>query len=135
MKALALQFSTLLLALALAETAPGALARAESSAKPTTPTVSTAYPTFCSIPYAPKGLRSAAQFRAAVLDARRTGRDLVRASGPESFSLPSSGVDRFAADLRAQAAPPPPINPQSAGEVEAFAREAREQASPPQRPH
>lgn len=140
MKAFGHLFSTFFLALAL--TAPSLAARAQAPScanRPSTVTrvedATLPYPSFCSIPRAPTGVRTPAAFRTSVVKVRRAGRELVRASGPGTFGLPLTGAADMAAAARAEAAPPPAMNPQSAADDEAFARQARARATPPTRPH
>ena len=91
-----------------------------------------AFPTFCSIPPIPRDVRSAAQYKAAVVDTRLAGRDLTRDSAESTFSL--TGTDDFAAGARNEAAPPPPMdNPE--GDTAAFVDAAKKRATPPPRPH
>jgi len=140
MKAFGPHFSTLLFALPMLVTA--AMARAESNSCPATAAMapaeqapSVAYPTFCSIPKRPMDVRAPAAFKAAVLDTRRTGAALLRASAPGTFELPATGGGDFASEARAEAAPPPPMNAQNVTDAMAFARDARARAAPPKRPH
>ncbi|MBV8683591.1 MAG: hypothetical protein JO111_11995 [Caulobacteraceae bacterium] len=91
------------------------------------------YPSFCSIPQPPTGVRTAAEFKTAVLDARGAGRSLTRATARMNWSLSPGQAAPFAAQARAEATPPPPMTPP--GEAEDFARRAREEATPPPRPH
>jgi hypothetical protein len=140
MKALGPTFSTLIFALPILATAT--MARAESNScvakAPPAPADSparAAYPTFCSIPKRPTDIRSPAAFKAAVLDTRRSGVALVRATGPGTFELPEGGAGAFAREARAEASPPAPMNPQNVADAAAFARDARAKAAPPARPH
>ncbi|HSZ53883.1 MAG TPA: hypothetical protein VK801_20120 [Caulobacteraceae bacterium] len=91
------------------------------------------YPSFCSIPLPPTDVRTAAEFKTAVVDARVAGRSLTRATARMHWSLTPGETEAFAAQARAQATPPPPLTPP--GEAEEFARRAREEATPPPRPH
>ena len=139
MKAFGPHFSTLIFALSILGTAAWAGAESnscvtKSGATPTDQGVLT-YPTFCSIPKKPRDIRPPAAFKVDVLDTRRSGVALVRATGPGTFGLPASGAGAFASEARAEAAPPPPMNPQNVADAAAFAREARAAAAPPKRPH
>ncbi len=88
------------------------------------------YPSFCSIPRPPNDVRTPAQFRAAVEAQRQAAHALVADTGPASWTLPAGAEPTFAAQLRAEAAPPPPLtSPQDSGAD--FARRAREAATPP----
>ncbi len=91
-----------------------------------------AYPTFCSIPAAPTGVKSAAAVHAEVLETRLAGRDLVEASAPSTFTLDdTAGFGRRAIT---EAAPPPPLTTPSEADSEAFAKAARATAIPPKHP-
>ncbi len=138
MKALAPKFSTLIFVLTVLGTAVIAHAEANSclsrsEANPADQTAALAYPTFCSIPGRPTDVRGPAAFKTAVLDTRRSGVALVRATRPETFGLPEAGAGAFASAARAEAAPPPPVNPQNVADAAAFARDARARAAPPRR--
>ncbi len=140
MKAFGPHFSTLIFALPILATASFARPHSNScaarpAAGPTDQAAAVAYPTFCSIPKRPADVRSPAAFKAAVLDTRRSGVTLVRATAPETFGLPASGAGAYASEARAQAAPPQPMNPQNLADSAAFARDARAKAEPPKRPH
>ncbi len=87
-----------------------------------------AYPTFCEIPPVPTDLRSAAEFRRAVVQTRLAGARLVEETAPSTFSL--AGTSAFAAAARAEAAPPPPFESDVIG-TDAFLRTARDRALPP----
>ena len=91
-----------------------------------------AYPTFCSIPPTPVGVRDAAAFKGAVTNTRVAGARLVRQTAPSTFSL--GDTDTYAAAGRAQAAPPPPMTTPGDATAEDFAKAARERAKPPKRP-
>jgi hypothetical protein len=89
-----------------------------------------AYPSFCSIPPTPVGVRDAAAFRSAVLDTRVAGVRLLRQTAPSTFTL--EGTDAYALIGRAEAAPPRPMT--APGEAAAdFANAARHRATPPKR--
>jgi len=140
MKALAPQFSTFIFGLTILGTA--AMAHAEGNSCLTMSEAGQAdqpstlvYPTFCSIPKRPTDVRAPSAFKAAVLDTRRSGVALVRATRPDTFGLPAAGAGAFASEARAEAAPPPPVNPQNVADAAAFARDARATAAPPRRPH
>jgi hypothetical protein len=94
-----------------------------------------AYPTFCGIPLAPTDVRSAKEFKAAVVDTRQVGRRLVNQSGPATFGLPSNGADAFAqaakAEIDASAAGVQPV----ALDTESFAADARRRVIAPPKPH
>lgn len=91
-----------------------------------------AFPTFCSIPPIPGDVRTASQYKTAVVDTRLAGRQLTRESDESTFSL--TGTDDFAAGARIEAVPPPPMdNPD--GDTDAFINAAKSRANPPPRPH
>ncbi len=84
-------------------------------------------PTFASIPPTPTDVRPAANYgrAAAALDA--AGAQLIRDTGPETWTL--QGTDAFAETARKAVGPElPPVAP---GDAEAFARALRERATPP----
>jgi len=140
MKAFRPHFSTLIFALTILGTAATARAGSNSCAPASDAAAADgraalAYPTFCSIPKRPTDIRAPDAFKAAVLDTRRSGVALVRATNPGTFGLPQSGAGAFAAKARSEAAPPPPMNPQNVTDAAAFARDARAKAAPPTRPH
>jgi hypothetical protein len=87
------------------------------------------YPTFCSIPKPPTGLKSPATFRREVIATRLVGRDLVDATAPSTFTLTDTAG--FAQRAITEAAPPPPLTTPSDAETEAFAKAARATATPP----
>jgi hypothetical protein len=93
-----------------------------------------AYPTFCAIPRPPKDVRTPTQFKTAVVDARLTGRSLVRSAQAAKWSLTPGEAEAFAAEAKAEAAPPPAVTAPG-GDTLDFARRAREAATPPPRPH
>jgi hypothetical protein len=140
MKAFGPHFSTLLFALPILATAATVRAAtlpcvAKAAIAPADQAPDMAYPTFCAIPKTPTEVRAPAAFKAAVLDTRRTGAALVRATSPASFELPASGGGAFGSEARAEAAPPPAMNPQNVTDAVAFARDGRARAAPPKRPH
>ena len=90
------------------------------------------YPTFCSIPKPPTGLKSPATFRREVIATRLAGRDLVDATAPSTFTLTDTAG--FAERAITEAAPPPPLTTPSDADTEAFAKAARDSATPPKRP-
>lgn len=91
------------------------------------------YPNFCSIPQPPTDVRTAAEFKTAVVEARAAGRSLTRATSRMAWSLSPGEAGPFAAEARAEATPPPPMTPP--GDAAEFARRAREEATPPPKPH
>jgi hypothetical protein len=123
-----------LLALSVS-TAPAATASAATGAaegpRPCGPATSTAYPTFCGIPRTPTDVRSPKAFKAAVVDLRRAGRRLVRATGPDTFGLPIGEAEAFSRSGQAQAAPPAEISAAPSEDSEGAAAELRRLAAPP----
>jgi hypothetical protein len=92
-----------------------------------------AFPSFCSIPPAPKHVRSAQAFRSAVVTTRLAGVAVVNQSAPDTFTLGDTAG--FAGAARSEAAPPPPMTNPSEGSTEAFVAKSRARATPPPRPH
>ncbi|WP_299542746.1 hypothetical protein [Phenylobacterium sp.] len=119
----------------LALPASGALAATggATGAAPCAPGTSAGYPSFCDIPPTPTDVRSPKAFRAAVVDLRRAGRRVVRASGPGTFGLPLGEADAFSRSAQAEAAPPPEIAAPPSERSEAAAAELRRRAAPPPR--
>jgi hypothetical protein len=143
MKRRAPHFSTTcVLAAGIAALAGGTVSAAqptESAAAPPAPMpadlvakadAANAYPSFCDIPQAPKDVRSVAEFRKVVVQTRLAGARLVAATAPSTFSL--AGTESFAAEARAQAAPPPSAD-SGASPTDDFLRDARARALPPGR--
>ncbi len=90
------------------------------------------FPNFCSIPKMPTDIRGVAEWKAAVLDIRRSGANLQQQTAPDTWTLNGS-TEGFANDSRRQAAAPPPMNPDQ--DTDAFARQLKDRATPPPRPH
>jgi hypothetical protein len=88
-----------------------------------------AYPSFCEIPPAPTGQRTAQTYKMLVVETRLAGARLVAHTAPDTFVL--GDTDSFAAGARAAATPPPPLSP--AGDTDAFLKSARTRALPPGR--
>jgi hypothetical protein len=132
MKALLHAFS-IVIAAVTAGAATIAQAETPGACAPTPADHPSGYPSFCSIPLPPTDVRTAAQFKTSVINARIAGRSLTRATARMHWSLTPGETEAFAAQARAQATPPPPMTPP--GEAEEFARRAREEATPPPRPH
>ena len=128
MKALLGTFS-----IAITSLAAAGLANAATSGECAATPAAGGYPSFCSIPLPPTDVRTAAEFKTAVVDARAAGRSLTRTTEQMHWSLSPGQAAPFAAQARAEATPPPPMTPQ--GDAEDFARRAREEATPPPRPH
>jgi hypothetical protein len=92
---------------------------------------SAAYPSFCDIPRTPTDVRSPKAFKASVVDLRRAGRRVVRATGPGTFGLPLGEADAFSRAAQAEAAPPPEVSAAPPENSEATAAELRRLAKPP----
>jgi hypothetical protein len=92
------------------------------------------YPTFCSIPTTPTDVRAPAEFKDAVVGARRAGRRLVRLNATAPISLIAGDTERFAAAAKAYAAPPPPESAPGLEDTKAFEAEARQRAIVPAKP-
>jgi hypothetical protein len=93
------------------------------------------YPKFSDIPPVPADVRTSVEWRSAVLSLKNAGAALVRATGPETFTL--ANTDAFAAATRARLdarASAPPTAAEIA-ESAAFVKAARARATPPPRPH
>lgn len=116
-------------ALAAARGAVAADARPSpcQGAAPATP----AWPKFCSIPPSPQGVRTPAEFHAAVLSVREAGAHLERQTSPSTFTL--TDTEGFAAAERHAAAPPPPMAAPGAEPTESFVEKMRARATPPRR--
>ncbi|HEY5289730.1 MAG TPA: hypothetical protein VIJ59_06825 [Caulobacteraceae bacterium] len=91
-----------------------------------------AFPSFCSIPPAPKHVRSAQAFRSAVVTTRLAGAAVVNQSAPDTFSL--GDTTGFVGDARREALPPAPMTSPSEGDTEAFVAKSKARATPPARP-
>ena len=91
-----------------------------------------AYPSFCSIPPAPKNVRPAEAFRAQVVTTRLAGAVLVRDSSPETWSL--AGTGDFTETARREAEPPPPPAALGPAATAAFLAKAKAKAEPPPKP-
>jgi hypothetical protein len=102
--------------------APGEIKAAESKMS---------YPSFSDVPEAPKGIRSAADWRAAVVETRLTGRRVAREAAAGPWML--GDTEAWAAQARANAVAPPPITAPYEGEAEALAAALRARASAPPR--
>jgi hypothetical protein len=91
------------------------------------------FPSFCSIPPIPTDARDAGAWKTAVVDTRMDGVRLQRQTDASTWTL--DGTDRFAAEARGEAAPPPPMTAASEGDAEAFTQQLKARATPPPRPH
>ena len=89
------------------------------------------YPSFCSIPRPPTDVRSVGAFREAIVETRLAGRAATREGGPDTWTLPEDGAGAFAAQARAEAAPPPPENHGPDADAKAYSDELRRMATPP----
>jgi len=125
--------STVVVAAALSRLAPPNVGLAASACANPASAQALSYPGFCSIPPAPKNVRDATAFRAAVVDTRLEGARLVRRTAPDTFTL--NGTDDFLNQARRDATPPPPLTTPSRPDTEAFVREMRARATPPPKPH
>lgn len=126
------RFAAGLLALSTAAAVAGAV---WAAATPTAcgPGAPGAYPSFCDIPRTPTNLRGPVAYKAAVVDTRQAGRRVVRATGPETFSLPLGQADAFSRAAQAEAAPPPEVSASPTEDSAAVAAELRKRATPPPR--
>ncbi len=107
---------------------PGA-ALASDVTLPATP----AYPSFCSIPPAPTKVRTADDFKVAVVKTRQAGAYTVAKTAPDTFHL-EGDTATFEARAKRRAAPPPPITPPDEADTEAFIKAAKARATPPSPP-
>lgn len=100
----------------------GEVARIANSNRP--------FPTFASIPAAPKDVRAPQEYgrQAQALDATRS--DLERDTAPQTWSL--TGTEDFAAQARRAAGSE--AAPNGRGEADAFAKAQRKRATPPPPP-
>jgi hypothetical protein len=88
------------------------------------------YPTFASIPPAPKDVRPHAQYGQAAARLEKDAATLVAQTGPDTWTI--KDTDSFAAQTRTDAGPALP--PASNAETEAFARAQKARATPPPPP-
>jgi hypothetical protein len=95
----------------------------------------TSFPSFQDIPAVPTDVRPSAEWRSSVLALRSAGEAVVRASGPDSFSL--ADTEGFVAGVKARLDPRSTTPPTAAeiAESAAFVKAARARATPPPRPH
>ncbi len=114
-------------AAALAASCAPAAAQADEFKTPANP----AYPNFCDIPPKPTDIRPAPALKAAVVRTRFAGAEVVRQSGPDTFTL--TGTVPFAESARQQGAPPPPVTSAGGLDTEAFALQAQAKVKPPRR--
>ena len=85
------------------------------------------FPSFASIPAAPKDLRPAPQYGQSATRVVAAGDALIRDTEPGTWTL--SGTDEFAEKARRDAGPV--LEPATPGQSEADARALRERATPP----
>jgi hypothetical protein len=126
-KALPIALDLLVLSALAAQAGTGAAA----TPAPCAPEASTAYPSFCDIPRTPTDVRSPKAFKAAVVDLRRAGRRVVRATEPGTFGLPLGEADAFSRAAQAEAAPPSEVSAALSENSDATAAELRRLAKPP----
>lgn len=87
------------------------------------------YPTFASIPSAPKDVRSAKAFATAAADVTAARDQLDRETAPGTWAL--NGTEAYAAGLRANLDSVAVPSAADTAATEAFARKLRERATPP----
>jgi hypothetical protein len=85
------------------------------------------FPTFASIPNAPKDVRPAPQYGRAAASISAAGQALIAATEPSTWTL--QGTDEFAEKARRDAGPA--LQPANPAEADAFAKALRERATPP----
>lgn len=93
--------------------------------------VNKAYPSFASIPAAPKDLRPPRRYGQAAQAVEQASADLEQKTAPETWSL--TNTEGFAAAARSEAGSEPP--PKASGDTAAFANTQRKRATPPPPPH
>jgi hypothetical protein len=86
-----------------------------------------AYPSFASIPTYPKDLRPLSAWKSAIVSIQTAGVVLTERAAAEPWTLANTEV--WAADERAIATAPPPIN--NGEDTAAFIAQMRERATPP----
>ncbi|MFC3070109.1 hypothetical protein [Phenylobacterium soli] len=89
-----------------------------------------AYPTFASIPPAPKDVRPAGQYGRQAKAVEQERAQLEQDTAPQTWSL--GGTEGFAAQARREAGSE--AAPQESGEAAAFANSQRKRATPPPPP-
>ena len=89
------------------------------------------YPTFASVPAAPKDVRPVAAWRTAVVETRITGARLTRAAAKEPWTL--DDTVGWAARERNEARPPAQITQPSEPDVDAMVKAMKARASQPSR--
>jgi len=103
---------------------PGAMVAAEKNAP---------YPTFASVPAAPKDVRSIPAWKKAIVDIKASGARLAAQARAEPWTL--SDTDGFAAWAHAEAIPPAPVTSAFDPDTEAKVAEMRARAKEPPRSH
>ena len=91
------------------------------------------YPSFASVPPAPKDVRPLSAWRTAVIQTRVVGARLARQASKEPWTL--SDTAGFAARERNEATPPPPITTPTEPETAALVAAMKARASQPPRSH
>jgi hypothetical protein len=123
------KYSTIALALAWLPAA------APAAADPTAAFVDAAAqahpPSFGQVPPTPRDVRSARAWKAAVVETRIVGQRIARLAAATPWTL--SDTAGWAAQERAEGAPPPPITTPLEGDTEAFVKAMRARATPPPR--
>ena len=89
------------------------------------------YPTFASVPSAPKDVRAVREWRTAVLDTRVAGARLSRRAAKEPWTLGDTAG--WSARIRNEAVPPAPITTSSEAETQALVKALKARASRPSR--
>jgi hypothetical protein len=95
------------------------------------PSFGAGYPSFASVPAAPKDVRPMADWRKAVLDTRVAGARLSRRAAKEPWTLGDTAG--WSARIRNEAAPPPAITTASEAETQALVKALKARASRPSR--
>lgn len=91
------------------------------------------FPKFSQIPPVPKDVRPVAEFGLAAAETTKTRDEIIRATEPNTWTLPGGeATTAFAGQARTAAGPE--IAPSDPAVTEAFARELRRRATPPPPP-
>jgi hypothetical protein len=91
------------------------------------------FPKFAQIPPVPKDVRPVAAYGVAAAETTKTRDEIIRATEPNTWTLPGDqATDAFAGKARTAAGPE--IAPSDPAVTEAFARELRRRATPPPPP-
>lgn len=90
-----------------------------------------AIPSLSAFPEPSKDMKTAAQWRALVVETRQAGAYLTRRASQEPWTL--NDTDAWARAARVEATPPPSAESPGEGDTEAFVKAMRARATPPPR--